>query len=116
MSAMINSAETARVRPVTPAVVMPLCRWTSLHRAEDYVDSSLSGYFRNEICPSAGKRSIADRYALPDRSNALKFGSCFDAKPYIEHVIRRGHQLNVNLEATVLDRSLHEDLRFVQGA
>ena len=79
---------------------------------KDYVDGRVAGYLCNEISPASRVRPATHFYALADCRDARRCGGPFDPKPHVEHVLRRGHQVNVNFEATIFDRSLHDDLRF----
>src|SRR5579864_3352135 len=84
-----------------------LCKGT-----EDYIDSGLAGDLRNKVGPATGKRATPDLDSLSERRYALRPDGSFDTKPDVEHVLRCGQQINVNLESAIFDRSLHEDLRF----
>jgi len=85
-----------------------------LSGAKNHIDSGLAGDLRDTIRPTTGKRAASYLDALAQRCYAGRFGGPFDTKSDLEHVLRCGPQINVNLKSAILDRSLHENLRFQQ--
>jgi hypothetical protein len=77
---------------------------------KDHVYGALTGYLCNQISPAPRVRPATHFYARADCCDTERFCGSFYTKPNVEHVLRRGRQVNVNFEATVFDSSLHEAL------
>ncbi|CAN0619005.1 protein of unknown function [Burkholderia multivorans] len=81
-------------------------------RAKNHIDSGPAGDLRDKIRPTTRKRAASHLDALAQRCDARRLDRSVDTDPYVEHVLRRSPQINVNLESAIFDCPLHETLRF----
>lgn len=94
-------------------------RWThmkSISGAEQNVNRCLPSDLGNKVRPASGKWAVSKRYPMPMRAKYAEIVAPLYLEHDIEHIWSGWDQLDINFKSAVLDRALHDNLRYLEGA
>ncbi len=84
----------------------------SISGAEQNVNRCLPSDLGNKVRPTSGKWAVSKRYPMPMRAKYAEIVALLYLERDIEHIWSGWDQLDINFKSAVLDRALHDNLRY----